>query len=176
MMTVERNERGPDGCAIRRWLFTVEVEPPSVLHLPGELDLAGAPTLVAALQPLTQRAGMSRLNLADIRFMDAARQLTSSASADASCCTMHRHRSSASWGSRESPGASSTSPGAELSSGNWLAEDDPGCRGTPRAGDAQVPRWREVRRPDRSFLLFGAKGPRLAVGRNAPSRPVEARR
>jgi anti-anti-sigma factor len=72
MMTVERDERGPDGCTIGRWLFTVEVEPPSVLHLAGELDLAGAPTLVAALQPLTRRGGMIHLNLADLCFVDAS--------------------------------------------------------------------------------------------------------
>jgi anti-anti-sigma factor len=72
MMTVERNDRGPDGCAVRRWLFTVDVERPSVLHLAGELDIAGAATLGAALQPWTRRGVTIRLNLADLRFVDAS--------------------------------------------------------------------------------------------------------
>jgi anti-anti-sigma factor len=72
MMTAERNDRGPDGGPVRRWLFTVDVDPPSLLHLAGELDIAGAATLVAALQPLTRRGGTIRLNLADLRFVDAS--------------------------------------------------------------------------------------------------------
>ena len=52
-------------------MFTVYTEPPSLLHLAGELDLAGAPALTAALEPLTSRGGTIGMDLTRLTFMDS---------------------------------------------------------------------------------------------------------
>jgi anti-anti-sigma factor len=51
--------------------FAVYADPPTVLHLSGELDLDGAAAFAAALDPLTTRRGVILLDLADLTFMDS---------------------------------------------------------------------------------------------------------
>jgi anti-anti-sigma factor len=57
--------------AIQQSLFTVCAEPPSLLHLAGELDLVGAPGLTDALEPLTSRGANIGVELAQLTFMDS---------------------------------------------------------------------------------------------------------
>ena len=51
--------------------FAVYADPPTVLRLSGELDVDGAATLAAALDPLSIRGGVIELDLADLTFMDS---------------------------------------------------------------------------------------------------------
>ena len=51
--------------------FAVYADPPTVLHLSGELDVNGAATFAAALEPLIARRGVILLDLADLTFMDS---------------------------------------------------------------------------------------------------------
>ena len=57
--------------AIEQPMFTVFTEPPSLLHLGGELDMAGAPALTDALEPLTSRGGIIGMDLTRLTFMDS---------------------------------------------------------------------------------------------------------
>ena len=56
---------------VRQSLLTVYAEPPSLLHLAGELDLVGASALTEALEPLTSRGGNIGMDLAQLTFMDS---------------------------------------------------------------------------------------------------------
>ena len=49
----------------------MHADPPTVLHLSGELDIDGAATFARALDPLTNRGGVIGLDLADLTFMDS---------------------------------------------------------------------------------------------------------
>lgn len=51
--------------------FAVFADPPTLLHLSGELDAASASTLASALDPLTSRGGVVGLDLAELTFMDS---------------------------------------------------------------------------------------------------------
>lgn len=70
-MTDDLADQASDDRALRRPWFTVCAEPPSLLHLTGELDMAGAPTLATALEPLIMCGGTIGLNLAALTFMDS---------------------------------------------------------------------------------------------------------
>ena len=51
--------------------FAAYVDPPTLLHLPGELDAASASMLASALDPLISRGGVVGLDLAELTFMDS---------------------------------------------------------------------------------------------------------
>ncbi len=62
-----------DGSRDDDWLvpFAVYADPPTLLHLSGELDAASSSTLAIALDPLTSRGGDVRLDLAELTFIDS---------------------------------------------------------------------------------------------------------
>jgi len=51
--------------------FSVHVDPPWLLHLAGELDLASAPTLEVALEGPIEQGGLIGLDVAELTFMDS---------------------------------------------------------------------------------------------------------
>jgi len=51
--------------------FSVHVDPPWLLHLVGELDLASAPTLERALEGPIELGGVIGLDVAELTFMDS---------------------------------------------------------------------------------------------------------
>jgi len=51
--------------------FSVHVDPPWLLHLAGELDLASAPTLERALEAPIEQGGVIGLDVAELTFMDS---------------------------------------------------------------------------------------------------------
>ena len=90
-MTDDLADRTANVRAIRQPLFTVDVEPPSLVRLAGELDVVGAPTLAGALEPLTRRGGTIRIDLAELTFID-------STGVGALCCAaQHLVNVDASW-------------------------------------------------------------------------------
>ena len=52
-------------------LLSVHADPHGHLHLSGELDLASAPTLLAALEASIAHGGTIRLDLTELTFMDS---------------------------------------------------------------------------------------------------------
>jgi stage II sporulation protein AA (anti-sigma F factor antagonist) len=59
------------GGAAQDSFFTVHAEPPWLLHLAGELDMAGAPALTRALEAQARSGGTIGLDLAELTFMDS---------------------------------------------------------------------------------------------------------
>jgi len=51
--------------------FNVRVEPPWLLHLTGELDIASAATLARALEGPVEHGGVVGLDVAELTFMDS---------------------------------------------------------------------------------------------------------
>ena len=51
--------------------FNVHVDPPWLLHLTGELDIASAATLARALEGPVEHGGVIGLDVAELTFMDS---------------------------------------------------------------------------------------------------------
>lgn len=63
VLTQQRGMRAP--------LFDVYADPPWLLHLSGELDMAGACSLAEALAGPVERGGVVGLDVAGLTFMDS---------------------------------------------------------------------------------------------------------
>ena len=57
--------------AVQETAFSVYAEPPWLLHLSGELDLATAPALAAALEDSIRLGGTIGLDVAELSYMDS---------------------------------------------------------------------------------------------------------
>jgi anti-anti-sigma factor len=57
--------------AVQETAFSVYADPPSVLHLSGELDLTTAPALSVALEDPIRLGGTIGLDLTELSYMDS---------------------------------------------------------------------------------------------------------